>query len=186
MPSPKFTLSSSQLQAFHAGDQRIFKIIFDEFQPRLYRFLWLKVRNIQQAEDLVQETFLRFWKARGQLRDESRVEVYLFRIAANLAADFFRQRTPSHAPLAAETGLWHALQTDESVHELEQLSQAVAAIVATLPEGPATAFLLSRYEDMTYERIAEVMGLSIKTVEKHIGKALRILREKLQGMGWRA
>lgn len=184
MPSPKFTLSSQQLRALLAGDKQIFKNIFDEFQPRLYRFLWLKVRDVQHAEDLTQETFFRFWKARRQLRDADRLEIYLFRIAANLAVDFFRHRKQPSMPLESEARSLLAPQTAEAVFEYEQLSQTVAAIIADMPEGPATAFTLSRYENLTYEEIAEVMGLAVKTVEKHMGKALKTLREKLETLGW--
>lgn len=179
MPSSKFSLSPAQLQALHNGDRQVFKLIFEAFQPRLYRFLYLKVRNTAQAEDLVQETFFRFWQARTQLRSESGLEVYLFRIAANLTTDFFRRAKLPTTPLATEALTLPSPQTAESSHEYEQLAQTIAAVVASLPEGPRTAFSLSRYEGLSYAEIAEVMGLSVKTVEKHLGKALHVLRERL-------
>ncbi len=184
MTAPKFTLTPEQLHALHEGDQRVFRMIFVEFQPRLYRFLWLKVRNVQHAEDLVQETFFRLWQARTQLRAETRLEIYLFRIAANLATDYFRRAHPSNTPLETVALTLPAPSAIDATLEHEQLAQAVAEIIRTLPEGAATAFTLSRYEDLTYAEIAEVMGLSIKTVEKHLGKALHILRERLKHMGW--
>lgn len=184
MPSPKFTLTLEQLHALHAGDRQVFKLIFDEFQPRLYRFLWLKLRHVQHAEDLVQETFFRLWKARGQLRTETRLEIYLFRIAANLATDFFRRAHPPSTTLEAVALTLPAPNALEITLEHQQLVHAVAEILATLPDGPRTAFALSRYEDLTYAEIAEVMGLSIKTVEKHLGKALLLVREGLKERGW--
>lgn len=184
MPSPKFTLTPEQLHALHAGDRQVFKRIFDEFQPRLYRFLWLKLRHVQHAEDLVQETFFRLWKARDQLRAETRLEIYLFRIAANLTTDFFRRSKLATASLESVALTLPAPNALETTIEHEQLAHAVAEILTTLPDGPRTAFVLSRYENLSYAEIAEVMGLSIKTVEKHLGNALLILRQQLRQMGW--
>lgn len=184
MTAPKFTLTPEQLHALHAGDRRVFQLIFAEFQPRLYRFLWLKLRNVQHAEDLVQETFLRLWKARTQLRAETRLTTYLFRIAANLATDFFRRTSLPTAPLETIIATLPAPSALETTLEHEQLAQAVNTILATMPDGPRTAFVLSRYEDLAYAEIAEVMGLSLKTVEKHLGKALLVLRAKLEEQGW--
>lgn len=184
MPSPKFTLTPEQLHALHAGDRRVFKTIFDEFQPRLYRFLWLKLRDVQHAEDLVQETFFRLWKARDHLRAETSLEIYLFRIAANLTTDFFRRAKLNTASLESVALTLPAPNTLETTMAHEQLAHAVAEILATLPDGPRTAFVLSRYENLSYAEIAEVMDLSLKTVEKHLGNALLRLRQQLRQMGW--
>lgn len=186
MPKPKLELSSEQLAALQAGDTAVFKLLFEEFQPRLYRFLWLKLRAVEQAEDLVQESFLRFWKTRSQLRPGGNIEIYLFRIASNLATDVLRKPKRENHRLDLEVESLRAAPAADQVVESKQLADIIAAQVASLPERPRTAFILSRYENLSHAEIAKIMGISVKTVEKHIGKALRLLREKLVELGVRA
>ncbi|KAA0229807.1 RNA polymerase sigma-70 factor [candidate division KSB1 bacterium] len=185
MPKPKLELSSEQLAALQAGDTAVFKQLFEEFQPRLYRFLWLKLRMVEQEEDLVQETFLRFWNARSQLRPGGNIEIYLFRIASNLATDVLRRPKRENNRLELETQSHPAALAADQAIESEQLADMISEFVTAMPEGPRTAFILSRYENLSHAEIAEIMGISVKTVEKHIGKALRLLREKLVELGVR-
>jgi len=179
MPAKKFTLTPEQIQALRDGDKEIFRRLYFEFQPRLHRFLWLKLRSVERAEDLAQETFLRLWEKREQLRADGNLEIYLFRIASNLATDAVRarKRRPSTTPLEA-TPLFDS-RTTESAIEYQELARRIEAIVSQLPEGSKTAFLLSRYEELSHAEIGAIMGLSVKTVEKHIGKALQALRAGL-------
>lgn len=186
MPKPRLELTLEQLAALQAGDTAVFRLLFDEFQPRLYRFLWLKLRVVEQAEDLVQETFLRFWNARAQLRPGGNIEIYLFRIASNLATDVLRRPKRDNNRLDAEAQSLSTGPTIDQTLESEQLADIIAMLISALPEGPRTAFILSRYEDLSHAEIAKIMELSVKTVEKHIGKALRLLREKLVELGVRA
>jgi len=179
MPTPKFTLTPEQIQALRAGDGEIFRRLYLEFQPRLYRFLWLKWRSVERAEDLAQETFLRLWETRDRLRPDGNLEIYLFRIAGNLATDALRaqQRRPAIAPL--ETAPLFASPTPEDAVVYQEMAHRIDAIVSQLPDGPKTAFLLSRYEELSHAEIGAIMNISVKTVEKHIGKALQALRAGL-------
>ena len=179
MPAKKFTLTPEQIQALRDGDKEIFRRLYFELQPRLYRFLWLKLRSVERAEDLAQETFLRVWETRDRLRPDGNLEIYLFRIAGNLATDArrARQRRPSTTTLEA-TPLFDSRPAAGAL-EYQELARRIDAIIAKLPDRPKTAFLLSRYEELSHAEIGAIMGLSIKTVEKHIGKALLALRAGL-------
>lgn len=179
MPAKKFTPTSEQIQALRAGDKEIFRRLYFEFQPRLYRFLWLKLRSVERAEDLVQETFLRVWETCDRLRPDGNLEIYLFRIASNLATDALRaqQRRPSTTSLNT-TPLLDSCTTEDAV-AYQELTHRIEAIVSQLPDGPKTAFLLSRYEELSHAEISAIMKISVKTVEKHIGKALQALRAGL-------
>jgi len=179
MPAKKFTLTPEQIQALREGNKEIFRRLYFELQPRLYRFLWLKLRSVERAEDLVQETFLRVWETCDRLRPDGNLEIYLFRIASNLATDVLRaqQRRPATIPLET-TPLLDSRTTDDAI-AYEELTHRIDAIVSQLPDGPKTAFLLSRCEELSHAEIGAIMGLSVKTVEKHIGKALQALRAGL-------
>lgn len=183
MPVKKSSLTPQQIEALRVGDQEIFRLLYFEFQPRLYRFLWLKLRSVERAEDLTQETFLRVWETRDRLRPNGNLEIYLFRIASNLAIDVLRaqQRRPLSTPLETIPPL--GLQHTEDPAAYQELKFRIDEIVSQLPDRPKTAFLLSRYEELSHAEISAIMGISVKTVEKHIGKALQALRAGLEKIG---
>jgi len=179
----KSTLTTEDVEALRAGDKTVFKKIFQEYQPRLYRFLWLKLRSVDLAEDLIQETFVRLWENRQGVKPEKNFDVYLFRIAANLVVDFLRANKAKTHHIKNPDAVNAPHKTD-SAAEFHQLREIVDEALSRLPEGPRTAFVLSRYEELSHKEVAEVMGISIRTVEKHIGQALQTLREHLQNLEW--
>lgn len=176
-------MSKTEIAALRDGDKSVFKKMFLEYQPRLYRFLWLRLRSVEIAEDLIQETFVRLWQNRRTLDSERDFDIYIFRIAANLVIDFSRSNAAKTRPLDNPADLDAPHKTD-SIADFHQLRDIVDKALARLPDGPRTAFILTRYEEMSHEEISEVMGISIKTVEKHIGRALQVLREHLQNLEW--
>lgn len=179
MPRKTFQLTAEQVQALRAGDKQVFRQLFLEFQPRLYRFLWLKLRSVELAEDLVQETFLRLWQTRQRLQADRHIEIYLFRIASNLAIDTLRQQKRRPLRAALENAPLLDPQTSEGAAEYHELTHLIDGVIANLPDGPKTAFILHRYEGLSHAEISAILGISVKTVEKHISKALRVLREAL-------
>jgi len=176
-------ITAEDIKALRSGDRSVFRKLFQGYQPRLYRFLWLKLRSVEIAEDLIQETFVRLWQNRGTLDPEKNLDIYLFRIATNLVIDFFRSNAAKTHQLKNPTAI-DARQKTDSAAEFHQLRESVDNALSRLPDGPRTAFILSRYEELTHEEIAEVMGISIKTVEKHIGRALQVVREHLHNLEW--
>lgn len=179
----KSTLTTEDVEALRAGDKAVFKKIFQEYQPRLYRFLWVKLRSVDLAEDLIQESFVRLWENRETINPEKNFEIYLFRIAANLVIDFLRaNKTQAHR--LKNPDFVDARHKTDSATEFHQLRKIVDEVLSRLPEGPRTAFILSRYEELSHKEVGEVMGISTRTVEKHIGQALQTLREHLQNLEW--
>lgn len=176
----RIRLNKDQIEALRQGDLELLHEIFVELQPRIHRFVWLRSRSEQLAEDVVQETFLRFWDSRTKLKTGTNIETFLFRIASNLTTDQLR-KNERHNELNLENAcaVTASASTDE-IAEYNQLVEIIDSIISSLPDAPRTAFTLSRYEALQHKEIAEVMGISIKTVEKHISKALQTLRDELQ------
>ena len=168
------------IAGLNQGDEDAFHTLFVNYQPRLYRFLWAKVRAVDVAEDLVQETFLRVWRARERLDSTQNIEVYLFKIANNVLIDYLRknQKTVQLQELSRDLDV-------EDVHlqshlEAEDMAVVADRIVNAMPDKPRTAFVLSRHHGLAYHEIAKIMDITTKTVEKHISKVLRALREHLK------
>ncbi len=167
-----------KIRALAEGDKAALEWIFERLQPGIYRYVWLKTGSIETAEDLVQETFVRVWENRRNLKVTGTFEALVFRIAGNLATDAARKARRHNEASYDET---NSADSESAAAQAEgnQLLEVVNDVLQRLPDAPRTAFMLSRYEELSHKEVAEVMGISVKTVEKHIGKALKAVREAL-------
>ncbi|NUO79653.1 RNA polymerase sigma-70 factor [candidate division KSB1 bacterium] len=177
MPSPAPHNSDAELaQALRASDHVAFKTLYFRYFEVLYRFLWRYTRAEQVAKDLVQEVFTRVWQNRDKLDPQQSVKAYLFRIGYNLVIDHLRKKT--HQPDSLEADSAHEPSyVDESQFDLREKLQTA---IDNLPEPLRVVFTMSRFEENTYAEIAEVLEISIKTVESRMSKALKELRDQLK------
>ncbi|MGH7695542.1 MAG: RNA polymerase sigma factor [Gemmatimonadaceae bacterium] len=164
------------------GDERALETIFRAYYPGLVGFVRRYVKTTEIAEELVQDLFLKLWSRRGSLGEIDSVKTYLFRAARNTALNHLRRRKLEHEWLEKEGTTITEEQTqegDETVTESE-LASAVRAAVDRLPPRCREVFMLSRDGGLTYGEIAKSLGISIKTVETQMGRALKALREHLK------
>ncbi len=162
------------------GHKAALQTVFDAHYPDVCRAIYRLIPDHGLMEDLAQEVFLRFWEKREQIEVTVSLAAYLHRMAINEALGYLRRRKhfddtekalhlPAHAADSAETVL---LQRD--------LAESLQTAMEALPPRCRAVFQLSRFEEMTYQEIADHMGTSIKTVENQMGKALKLLRENLR------
>jgi len=133
------------------------------------------------AEDIVQEVFTNLWKKKDEIKINTSLKGYLYRSTINGSLNYIeksKRSIPLEQQAIENVG---ALTNDliESLNHLE-LEERVTQAINSLPSKCKTVFLLSRYEDMKYRQIAEHLGISIKTVENQMGKALKRMRIHLQ------
>jgi len=177
MKEPDFKTLAIRIKA---SDQAAFEIVFNSFQGVIFNFLLFKTRDPYIAEDLLQETFLKVWKNRSTLDETRSLKNYLYTIADNLTHNHFR-----HAKVVAdhlgrtESKMFTTIDNPQFILEEKEWYLALAAAIEALPEKTRIVFLMSRMEDLTYEEIADRLSLSIKTVESHMTKALKLLRKAL-------
>lgn len=162
-----------------ANDRAAFKSIFSGHYQDVCRTIHRYIVDPGLTEDLAQEVFVRLWQKREKLNITSNLAAYLRRMAVNEALAHLRKKTrfqadelPIHLP-----GLV-AASADENLGANE-LQQRINGVVATLPDRCRLVFELSRYEELSNREIAEQLGISIKTVENQMTKALRTMREQL-------
>lgn len=144
-----------------------------------YRYLG----DRDQAEDVVQETFLKLYQARGRYRPEARFRTYLLRIATNVCISQLRRRR-ARPFLTAESGATPELPDGDAPapdgRALEdELGARVRDAVAALPERQRVAILLNKFEGLGYEGVAEVLGLSVPATKSLLHRARLALREAL-------
>ena len=132
-------------------------------------------------EDLVQDVFYEIWKKRSTLNINISIAAYLRQATRNKTLNYirdqkidFRNAPPKEELKSKNTPAVQTLMADD-------LQQEIDAAIDSLPERCRLVFVLSRFEEMSYQEIANQLGISIKTVEHQIGKALRSLREALGG-----
>ncbi len=153
------------------------------FRPALMAFFLRRIRNHPEAEDLTQEVLMRIAE-RGDSIDASRPDAYVFQIAANLLRDRGRRmkvRAVYQQGLGAnEASRVEELDPDRVLQGRQSLATVVNAL-REMPERTRTIFILFRLENMKQREIADMLGISVRTVEQHVIRASAWLRERLGG-----
>ncbi|QNA86756.1 sigma-70 family RNA polymerase sigma factor [Sphingomonas sp. So64.6b] len=151
------------------------------FRPALMAFFMRRIYNHAEAEDLTHEVLMRVTE-RGASLDESRPDGYIFQIATNLLRDRARRarvRTTYQLGLGAnEADRIEELDPERVLQARQSLASVVAAL-KELPERTRTIFILFRLENMKHREIADMLGISIRTVEQHVSRASVSLRARL-------
>ncbi|GAB4340821.1 MAG: RNA polymerase sigma-70 factor [Calditrichia bacterium] len=161
--------------AIKKSDKQSFRQLYLRYSEPLYRFLWRKLRDPELANDLLQDVFLRFWQNRLGLDENRNIKSYLFQSANNRAIDHFRKLSVRQE-LNPDTEMADVpVYPDEYSDVDEQIRQAVDK----LPTAQRNVLLLSKFEGLKYQEISEVLNISPKTVENHMNRALKKLRQLL-------
>ena len=156
-------------------------VMSQRFRPALMSFFLRRIRNPAEAEDLTQEVLMRVAE-RGAAIDASRPDAYVFQIAANLLRDQGR-RQKVRAAYQNGLGMSEATRVEERdpdrVLQAKQSLTTVLDALRQMPERTRTIFILFRLENMKQREIADMLGISIRTVEQHVVRASVRLREQL-------
>jgi RNA polymerase sigma-70 factor, ECF subfamily len=164
------------LARIREGDEAAFESLFRAFAPGLCAFVARYVGSRAVGEELVQDLFLRVWQKRAELSVEQGVATYLYTAARNRAINYLRHEARAAGSTAV---IGHIDASQPSEGELLELLDLHDAI-ERLPARCRLIFTLSRQHDMTYAEIARSLGLSVKTVEVQMGRALKALRSSAQ------
>lgn len=173
-----------------SGDKQAFNLLVLKYQRKLMRLVSRLVRDQAEAEDVVQETFIRAYRSLPQFRGESAFYTWLYRIGINMAKNYLMtqgRRTPTpidatsdEAETFDEASQLRDINTPESMFASKQIAEAVNLAVDALSEELSTAITLREIEGLSYEEIAEVMECPIGTVRSRIFRAREAIAEKLR------
>jgi RNA polymerase sigma-70 factor (ECF subfamily) len=166
------------LERLRAGDTGTFEQIFRDHYARLVTVAERLLADRGRSEDVAQDVLLELWRHRARLDPGLQLSAYLYRSVRNRALNQLRH---DRVIREAEPRLDHGpLPPSADAALIEQeLDAAIRAAVARLPERCREVFELSRVHHLSYAEIAGVMGITMKTVEAHMGKAIRTLRDLL-------
>jgi RNA polymerase sigma-70 factor (ECF subfamily) len=166
------------MDRLRAGGESAFEVVFRTHYAQLVGLAQGILRDRAPAEDVAQEVMLELWRRREHIVLETSLRAYLLRAARNRALNQLRHQRVAQRGDPEAVGSAPAAPADRDLVEKE-IDAAVAAAVAALPERCREVFKLSRVHGLKYAEIAQVLEISVKTVEAQMGKAMRVLRERL-------
>ncbi|WP_255564074.1 RNA polymerase sigma-70 factor [Pedobacter sp. HMWF019] len=169
------------LKQLHADNIKAFETVYGMFYVQLCRVAYKKLGDEALVEELVQDVFLNLWVKRKSLDTEGNLQAYLYATLRNKALSELRNRllrSQHYIKVREEGGMFSVNIEDEYVARETELK--IKKIIDSLPPQCREAFILSREEQLSYKAIAERMNISVNTVEKHVGKALKKLRTEFK------
>ena len=157
-----------------------FELFFKEQYSPLCRFAYPYLKDADEAEEVVQNCFVKLWKDREKLQIESSVKAYLFASVRNACLNQIK-----HSEVKETYKKYQAFQDEASLSldgELEgsELQDKINVTIENMPEQRKKVFRMSRFEGLKYKEIAEQLNISPKTVENHMGMAMKFMREELK------
>ncbi len=160
------------------NDAKAFEQLFKRHYKSLCRRVNTMLNDEEATEDVVQQLFIKIWESRNTLQTPDSVAAYLFTAARNRALNYIKsQARKSSNEIPLNNYHDEADNRTEEQMDAKELQKALYAAIDALPEKRREVFVLSRFEGKSYKEIAEIMQISIKTVEAQMGKALSTLRE---------
>jgi RNA polymerase sigma-70 factor (ECF subfamily) len=174
-------LTTTKTSALALGyDDDAFEVLFKAHFKALHSYASVMLYYDSHAEEIVQNMFVRLWERRDLLDVQTSVKAYLYKCVHNDCLNYIKHKKikARYQDHAAFTMNDQAERTSDKL-VLGELQNRLQAAMNELPEQCRTIFQMSRFEELKYREIAEELGLSVKTVESQMGKALRILRVKL-------
>lgn len=177
---PVFSKNNIKLiQALKRGNTDAYTFLVDTYHQKLCVYAFNLSHNHGNAEDIVQNVFLRVWQKRDKLKDDFVIQSFLYKSVYNEFIDLYRKEKST---MALEKTYIEALDVvinhEDDDNGLEGLITLVKNEIQNLPPKCKQTFLLSKQDGLTNVEIAEYLDLSIKTVEAQITKAFSIIRKK--------
>ena len=166
-----------------SSDDRSFEDLYRRHHPAVLNYVYrISGGNANLAEDVAQQVFLNFWTHRGEYDLSKSLTPLLLTMARNawvnaVKREEYRKASPLQEDLAPASP---AAQARAGGPEEKELEEVLERTLASLDPAIREVFVLSRYHEMKYNEIAQLMGVSVKTVEARLSRALRELEEKLK------
>jgi RNA polymerase sigma-70 factor (ECF subfamily) len=159
------------------GDVSGYEQLFKKYYAPLCGFAMKYVRDQEASQDIVQDVFYKLWNKRENMRRDVEIKPYLYVATKNTSLNYLKT-SARNIDVEEETfgNYFVETRTAEDEIEFDDLKAKLQETIAALPPKCRQVFIYSRYEDMSYKQIAAKLGISVKTVENQMGKALKRLR----------
>lgn len=171
------------------GDQTAFGEIVDLYKDKIFHLAYRMLNNRHEAEDIVQETFLRVHKNWSRYDDKQKFSTWIYRIATNLCIDRLRKRKPSfsldaerndHEGLDGYTLIPGDERTPESEYLLSETQAMIHQAIESLPAKYKSIVILRYLQEMSLQEIGDVLDMPVTTVKTRVHRGREFLRKKLE------
>lgn len=174
-------ISKELLKGFSKGDRAAFRAIFELMEPRLHGFVFSYTKSDYIAEEIVQEIFIKIWERREEIKLSGSFSAFLYTMARNRTLNYLRNAS-QRAVIRDE--LWKnvsLLQEDtEAKMIFSEYREIVDDIIDHLPRKKRSIYIMSREEGKTNAEIADILGISPKTVKNHLWKIFETIKIQLR------
>jgi RNA polymerase sigma-70 factor (ECF subfamily) len=169
------------VQSLQKGNVAAFDSLFEGYSPKLYGFAFKYFRNEHDAEELVQEVFVKVWENRRALKSEHSFKSYLFTIALNQIRKYFNKRATSLRYLESFRND-PEFSDNQALHEndYELALQQINLIIEQMPPRRREIFVKSKLEGKSSKEIAAELNISAGTVDNQVSEALRFIRTQIK------
>ncbi len=167
-----------------AGDSNLFSVLVGKYERLVFSYLLPQVRNLQEVEDLAQETFLRAYRHLAGFDTSRKFSVWLLAITRNLLVDRFRKNSQatagqeSYQEMLATQGPFPQVGDPQRQVEMQEEFRRTFRNILDLPEDYKVPLMMRIMQDLSYDEIAENLELPLQTVKNRIFKARQMLRAK--------
>ncbi len=174
-------LEQQVFTALRQGNESAFEMLFKTYYKPLCNYAYSFLNDRDEAEEVVQAAFIGVWDKRHSIEIQTSMKSYLYRMVRNACLNVIKhvKVKKAHANYQMAGGEPVHEEVSQSVLSSE-LEEKIHSATKTLPEQCRIVFQLSRFEKLKYSEIAEQLDISVKTVENHMGKALKIMRAQLK------
>jgi RNA polymerase sigma-70 factor, ECF subfamily len=185
-PKAYYTATEEQDSTFllklkEQDEEKFMEYLFRTYYAPLCKTVYNITHDTDSAEDIVQDVFMKVWRRKAQIDLKQSIKSYLFRSSINTALNYLEKNRRNTSMEDAEPEhLQFSNNTTEEDINYQEVSLHIDQAVQSLPPKCRTVFALSRFEEMSYAEIADHLSISVKAVEKHMGKALKLMRKRLQ------
>jgi RNA polymerase sigma-70 factor (ECF subfamily) len=178
----KVSKSNKELLLLIQKDDRIaFYNIYERYCKRLYGFVIRYIKQKEDAEEIVQEVFVKIWESRNKVDIYSSFEAFIFTIAYNTTISLLRKRTNEKKYLEHLKSLQQFTNAPDLIDEIHfnELNDRVKVLLNELTPRQKEIFQLSREEGLTHDEIAKKLDISVNTVKKHMVNTLAFLKSQI-------
>ncbi|NRS87679.1 RNA polymerase sigma-70 factor (ECF subfamily) [Flavobacterium sp. 7E] len=170
------------IELLEQGKDKAFDELYFRYRDLLVRFVYVRMKSIPIAEEIVQEVFTTIWERRKVLVIQKKFSAYIYTSVRYVTLDYIKAHTITDQYIREVAGnnivTSNSNNTIESIYH-DELQEAVDKATSLLPKKAKEVFVLSRFKQYTNKEIAEELNISLETVKYHISYALKFMRSYL-------
>ena len=160
------------------GDELAFEQVFHRYTPKLLSFIKKITRNDSLSAELIQETFMRLWMKREQLKDIENPSAWIYRIASNLSLNYLQKQSNRKQLLYKMAPVENAASPEDLI-DVKELNQIIKEAIDQLPERRQEVYRLSREAGLSHQQIADKLNISVNTVKNQIVTSLKFIQQSI-------